>query len=66
MVDRRRQLRLAQELLAERIVSGQTSGHHLERDPTLQAEVLGQIDRAHPAVAEQRLDAETGDDGSHA
>jgi hypothetical protein len=65
MVDRRCQLRLAQELLAERGVRGQPGGHHLERDPTLQADVLSQIDRTHPAVAEQRLHAEPGDDGSH-
>jgi hypothetical protein len=56
VVDRRGQLRLPQEPVAERRVLGEVRGEELERDPPLEAQVLGQVDDAHPAEAEQRLD----------
>ena len=61
MVDRRGQLRLAQETLAEGPVLGQAGGEHLERHLPLQAQVLGQVDDAHAALAEQRFDPVSGE-----
>ena len=49
MVDRRGQLRLAQEAVAERLVLGEAGGEQLERDPPLQPQILGQVDDAHAA-----------------
>ena len=64
MVDRRRQLRLAQEAVAERLVLGETGGEQLERNPPLEPQVLGEVDDAHAAQAEQRLDPVAGELGT--
>ena len=56
--------RLAQEPLAERLVLGQLRREQLERDLPLQPQVLGQVDDAHPAPAEQRLDPVAGELGA--
>ena len=60
MVDRRGQLRLAQEAVAERLVLGEAGGQQLERNPPLEPQILGQVDDAHASPAEQRLDPVTG------
>ena len=60
VVDRGGQPRLAQEPLAEALVRGQLRGQQLQRHPALQAQVLGQVDDAHAAAAEQRLDPVAG------
>ena len=64
MVDRGGQLRLAEEAVAERLVLGEARGQQLERDLPLQPQVLGQVDDAHPAQAEQRLDPVAGELGA--
>ena len=64
MVDRRGELRLAQEPVTERLVLGEAGGEQLERDPPLEPQVLGQVDDAHPAEAEQRLDPVAGELGA--
>ncbi len=64
VVDRGRELRLAQEAVAERFVLGEVGGEELERDVALQALVLGQVDDAHAAAAEQGLDAVPGELGA--
>ena len=64
MVDRRSQFRLAQEAVAERLVLGQTGSEQLERDPALEPQILGQVDDAHSAPAQQRLDPVAGEFGA--
>ena len=61
MVDRRGQLRLAQEWASERLVLGEPPRQQLERDLPLEPQVLGQVDDAHAAPAQQRLDPVTGE-----
>ena len=60
MVDRRGQLRLAQEPVTERLVPGEAHSQQLESDPPLQPQILGQIDDAHATPAQQRLDPVAG------
>ena len=64
VVDRRGQLRLAQEPVAERFIAGEALGEQLESDPPLEPEVLGQVDDAHAAPAQQRLDPVAGELGA--
>ena len=61
MVDGRGQLRLAQEAVTERFVPGEAGSKQLQRHPPLQPQILGQVDDAHPAEAQQRLDPVAGD-----
>ena len=49
-------LRLLEEPLFRRSVPRQVWGEHLDRDLTVEARVLGQVDDAHPALAELRAD----------
>jgi hypothetical protein len=53
--------RLAQKALAEALVRRQVVGEELERDAPAQPQVLGQVDDAHPAPAEQPLDPVAGE-----
>jgi hypothetical protein len=64
MVDRGGELRLAKEAVTERLVLGEAGSEQLERDPPLEPQVLGQIDDAHAAEAEQRLDPVAGELGA--
>ena len=64
MVDRRGQLRLAQEAVTKRFVSGQAGGQQLQRDLPLEPQILGQVDDAHAAEAQQRLDPIAGELGA--
>ena len=64
MVDRRGQLRLAQEAATERFVLGESGSEQLERNPPLEPQILGHVDDAHAAPAEQRLDPITGELGA--
>ncbi len=64
MVDRRGQLRLAQEAVTERLVLGEAGSQQLERNPPLEPQILGQVDDAHAAQAEQRLDPIAGELGA--
>ena len=60
VVDRRGQPRLAQEPLAEAHVLGQLRREDLQRDVAVEREVVGAVDDAHPAAAEQRLQPVAG------
>jgi hypothetical protein len=60
MVERGGQLRLAQEALPERLVLRQPDGQQLQRDPPLEPQILRQVDDAHAAQAQRRLDPVTG------
>ena len=64
MVDRRGQLRLAQEAVAERLVLGEAGSQQLERNLPLEPQILGQVDDAHAAPAQQRLDPIAGELGA--
>ena len=64
MVDRRGQLRLAQEAVTERFVLGEAGSQQLERNPPLEPQILGQVDDAHAAPAQQRLDPVAGELGA--
>ena len=56
MVERGGELRLAQEALSEAPVLGQLRCEQLEGDLAVERKVVGPVDDAHPAAAEQRLD----------
>ena len=56
VVEARCELGLAQEALAEPRVVGELGREQLERRPSLQADLLGQVDDAHAAPADQPLD----------
>ena len=64
MVDRRGQLRLAQEAVAERLVLGEAGSEQLERNPPLEPQIFGQVDDAHATPAEQRFDPVAGELGT--
>ena len=66
MLDRGRQPRLAQEALAERHVVGELRGEQLQRDVAVEREVVGAVDDAHAAAADQRLDPIAGELGADA
>ncbi len=63
MVDRRRDVRLAHESLAELLVPRQLGREELQRDLAAEPYLLGDIDDAHAAPPEDRLDPEAGDLG---
>ena len=60
MVDRRGQLRLAQEPVTERLVLGEARSEQLEGNLPLEPQILGQVDDAHATDAQQRLDPVAG------
>ena len=64
MVDRRSQLRLPQEAVAKRLILRKTGREQLQRHPPLEPQVLGQVDDAHPAEAQHRLDPVPGELGA--
>ncbi len=64
MVDRRGQLRFAQEAVTKRFVLGEAGSQQLERNPPLEPQILGQVDDAHAAPAQQRLDPIAGELGA--
>ena len=64
VVERRGGPRLAHEPLAEALVVCELLGQELQRDLVPEAGVLGAIDDAHPAAAEQRLDPVPGELGA--
>jgi hypothetical protein len=59
VVERRRQLGLPEEALAEAGVARQLRRDQLQGDLPLEPEVLRQVDDAHPAPADHRLDPVT-------
>jgi hypothetical protein len=61
VVDRCSELRLAQEAVAERRVVGEPGCQHLERNPSLETQVLGEVDDAHASPAQQRVDPVPGE-----
>jgi hypothetical protein len=63
MVDGRSQLRLTQEAVAKRLVLGEARRKKLERNLALEPQILGQVDDAHAAEAQQRLDPIAGELG---
>ena len=50
-----------QEALAERHVVGELRREQLQRDVSIEREVVRPVDDAHPAAAHQRLDAIAGE-----
>jgi hypothetical protein len=64
MVDRCGQLRLLEEAVPERVVLGEARSQQLERNPPLEPQILGQVDDAHAAPAQQRLDPIAGELGA--
>ncbi len=56
VVDRRCQLRLTQEAGPERLVIGEVRRQQLQGHPPPQAALIRQVDDAHPAAADDRLD----------
>jgi hypothetical protein len=64
MVERCGELRLAKEALSEGLVRRQLGSEELQRDLSLEPEVIGPIDHAHAATADSLLDAVTGEDGA--
>ena len=57
MVERGRQLRLAEEALAEVLVLRELRRDQLQGDVALQTQVVGAVDDPHPTAADQRLDS---------
>ena len=62
VVDRRGELGLAHEALAEALVGGQLGADDLQRHRALEPEVDGPVDHAHAAAAAQGVDAVAGED----
>ena len=52
--DLRRRARLVHEAALDRRVAGELLEQHLDRDLALEQEMLGDVDRPHPAFAELR------------
>src|SRR5262249_38548489 len=64
MLDRHRELRLPGEALAEALVERELRRDELERDRALEAEIVGPVHDAHPALADQLLDPVADEVGS--
>ena len=64
VLERHRELRLAREALVEALVERELGRDQLQRDRSLQAQVVGAVDDAHPAPADQLLDAIAEEVGS--
>ena len=60
MVERRGDTRLVQEALPESVALRELGSDHLQRHPTPEAELLGAIDRAHSASADEPFDLVAG------
>jgi hypothetical protein len=63
VVEACRDLGLAQEAAAEALVAGELGAEQLQRD-AVSARVLGEVDGAHRALTDERLDAKARDDGA--
>ncbi len=61
VMDARLGARLAVEALAQAGSRGDLAGQELERDRAIEGQVRGQVDLAHPALAEPALDHEVGE-----
>ena len=61
VIDARRGARLGQEALADVVVVDQLGRDHLQRDDTVEPELDGAIDHAHPAAADHAVDPVSGD-----
>jgi hypothetical protein len=57
MIEAGRQLRFGEETLAISRVLREIRGQELQRDVPAQAQIFGEVDDAHPALAQQLLDA---------
>src|SRR5262249_42672108 len=55
MLQRRGELRLAEETLAESVVLAELRCEELQRDLSLQTKIVGAVDDAHPAPTENAL-----------
>ena len=64
MVEARGDLRLAQEPLPEALVPCELRIKDLQRYALRPREILSEVDGAHRSLADQRLNAKTGEDGS--
>ena len=67
MIETGGQLRFAQETLPKALVPRQLRSKHLQGDLVAAARLLGEVDGAHRALADQRHDPEAGHDraGGH-
>ena len=54
----------AQEAVTERLVAREAGGEQLESNLALEPQILGQVDDAHAASSQQRLDPVAGDLGA--
>ena len=61
MLERRGDLRLAEEAIAEPLVARKLRSEHLERDPPLERDLQRGVDGPHRAVPEHGFDAVAGD-----
>jgi hypothetical protein len=61
VIDRRRDLGLAHEPAADRLVLEQPGSDHLQRDRAVQRQLRGLIDHAHAAPSGDRFDAMSGE-----
>ena len=66
VVDGRRNVRLTHEPLPELLIPGQLGGEDLERHLSPQAKLLGHVDDAHAAAAENGFDPKSRDFGADA
>ncbi len=64
VIDRRRDLRLAHEPVADRLVLEQPGRDDLQRDRAIERELRRPVDDAHAAAAGDRLDPVAGEDGA--
>jgi hypothetical protein len=61
MVDRRRELRFAEEPIVAPLALGEVGREDLERHLASQPDVFGQVDDAHAASADHALDSVAGE-----
>jgi hypothetical protein len=61
MFEARRKVRLAQEAAAKSLVVRELGSEDLERHTTSRTLVFGEVDGAHGALPEQRVDPERAD-----
>jgi hypothetical protein len=66
MVERGGELRLGEEAIAEALVLRELGRDQLERHLAVQSQILGEVDDAHAAPAEEGLDQVAGELGADA
>jgi hypothetical protein len=64
MTERRRRTRFLPQALRTALVSQQSSGNRLQRDPAPESQVLGQVHDAHTTFAQQPENPVVADDRS--